>query len=269
MSTNKASQVVLRILQVTDSHLYANQQGQLLGVNTQDSLKAALVAYFQLQQEVDLVLVTGDISQDGSPESYQRFVDITSCLKAPQRWIAGNHDEYALMQQLYKGDPCLNKSFIANNWQVLMLNSNVPGKVYGELTNDELSYLKQQLDNPAAEYTMVCLHHHALPVGCEWLDNIGLRNAAEFNQLIDQYEQVQVVLCGHIHQVLDSYEHCARYLGSPSTCVQFAKHSPQFKLDHLAPGFRLINLLENGGIETSVHRADQFEFQIDEQASGY
>lgn len=261
--------MALRILQVTDSHLYASQQGQLLGVNTQDSLKAVLVAFSQLQQKVDLMLVTGDISQDGSPESYRRFVDSTISYQVPQRWIAGNHDEYALIQQLYKGQPCLRKSYIANNWQILMLNSNVPGKVYGELADDELSYLKQQLDNPASEYTMICLHHHALPVGCEWLDNIGLKNAAEFNQLIAQYEHVKVVLCGHIHQELDNNEQGARYLGSPSTCVQFAKQSPQFKLDHLAPGFRLINLMEGGDIVTSVHRASQFEFQIDENAAGY
>ncbi|MCX4026089.1 3',5'-cyclic-AMP phosphodiesterase [Endozoicomonas sp. SM1973] len=269
MSVNTASQVALRILQVTDSHLYASQQGQLLGVNTQDSLKAVLIAFSQLQREVDLMLVTGDISQDGSPESYQRFVDCTASYEIPQRWIAGNHDEYLLMQQLYKSKPCLNKAFVAQDWQVLMLNSNVPGKVYGELADEELNYLKQQLDNSTAKYTMICLHHHTLPVGCDWLDNIGLRNADKFNQLIDQYDQVKLVLCGHIHQELDRQDYHARYLGSPSTCVQFARHSSEFKLDNLAPGFRLINLMENGDIVTSVHRAEQFNFQIDEDAIGY
>lgn len=67
---------ILNLVQITDSHLFADPAGTLLGLPTSDSLKSVVDLVVQEQQGVDLVLATGDIAQDGSAVSYRRFVEL-------------------------------------------------------------------------------------------------------------------------------------------------------------------------------------------------
>ncbi|HDV5422412.1 TPA: 3',5'-cyclic-AMP phosphodiesterase, partial [Vibrio cholerae] len=54
--------------------MFAVEDGSLLSVNTADSFAAVVAAIGEEQVEFDAILATGDISQDHTPESYQRFV---------------------------------------------------------------------------------------------------------------------------------------------------------------------------------------------------
>ncbi|MCE6984277.1 phosphodiesterase, partial [Pseudomonas frederiksbergensis] len=78
----------MHLVQLTDSHLFADPQGTLLGMNTRDSLQRVIERVRAEQPRIDLVLATGDLSQDGSLASYASFRDLTASLKAPARWLA-------------------------------------------------------------------------------------------------------------------------------------------------------------------------------------
>lgn len=66
---------VVRILQVTDTHLFADTANTLLGINTHQSYHAVLDAILEQNQPIDLIVATGDLVQDQSPEAYQHFAD--------------------------------------------------------------------------------------------------------------------------------------------------------------------------------------------------
>src|SRR5690554_1994189 len=83
---------VVRVVQITDTHLFREPEGRLLGMNTQQSFEQVLGQIADIGSPPDLVLATGDISQDASVESYQRFAATVSRLAAPCYWIPGNHD---------------------------------------------------------------------------------------------------------------------------------------------------------------------------------
>ena len=61
------------LVQLSDSHLFAEADGSLLGMNTRDSLQRVIGLVREQQPQIDLVLATGDLSQDGTLESYQLF----------------------------------------------------------------------------------------------------------------------------------------------------------------------------------------------------
>src|SRR5690606_511488 len=92
-----ADQQFLTLVQITDSHLFATEDGSLSGMNCQQSFAAVLEHIRQQQPVLDGILCTGDLVQDGSAEAYRRFFRDVSTLRAPQLWLAGNHDEYASM----------------------------------------------------------------------------------------------------------------------------------------------------------------------------
>ena len=90
VSASPADDSVL-LVQLSDSHLFAETHGTLLGMNTADSLQRVIDLVLAQQPKIDLVLATGDLSQDGSLQSYQRFHQLSAQIPAPARWLPGNH----------------------------------------------------------------------------------------------------------------------------------------------------------------------------------
>ncbi len=70
----------LLVAQITDTHLFAKDEQQMLGVRTHDSLQAVVAHLSLLRPLPNILLLTGDISQDETKESYQRLKDILSPL---------------------------------------------------------------------------------------------------------------------------------------------------------------------------------------------
>lgn len=246
----------LLVAQITDTHLFAKEEQQMLGLCTHDSLQAVVAHLRQLQPLPDILLLTGDISQDETNESYQRLKDIISPLQIPTYWIPGNHDDLPLMQQVLNQPPIeADKSFAAGGWHFLLLSSWIPGQVHGKLSQTSLEWLEQQLqliDKP----TLVALHHPPCLINSDWMDRIKLQNPEEFFAVIERYSQVKLVVFGHIHQAFEGKRRGVQYLGSPSTCVQFKPESVEFAIAQTQPGFRLLTLLPDGTFETKIERVN-------------
>ncbi len=202
------------------------------------------------------MLLTGDLSQDETSQSYDRVHNFLAPLNIPAYWIPGNHDNLQVMEQVLKESPIdATKSFHAGGWNFLLLSSLIPGCVYGEISGQSLEWLELQLQNPNFP-TLVAIHHPPCSINSDWMDDINLRNYEEFLAVCDRYPQIKLVIFGHIHQEFAMVRHGVDYLGCPSTCVQFQPQSKEFAIDKQAkPGFRLINLFADGTYNTEIVRA--------------
>lgn len=257
------------VVQLTDSHLYADPHADLLGLDTHASLQAVIDQVLDEMPALSLVLATGDITQDGSEAAYRRFIAAVGRLPAPCCWIAGNHDDAAVMQQL-GGASGLQRDWVdVGSWRIVMLNSNIPGAVAGHLSDSQLALLDRALAEAGERFVMVCLHHHPVPIGCGWMDPLGLLNAADLLTRIEADARVRLVLWGHIHQPFDQQRGELRMLASPSTCVQFAANSDDFATDARPPGYRWLRLYDDGRVETAISRLAEGQFLPDPDASGY
>jgi len=246
----------VRVFQLTDIHLFATPNGELLKLKTLDSFRAVLKIFRQAweTEEADVILVTGDLSQDDSEQSYQLVMEELQDFNCPILWTPGNHDEPRLMQKLLIKHPFNTEKHIdLNDWQIILLNSQLPGKVAGFLDAGELDFLETQLHSNTKN-TLVVMHHQALPVGCIWLDNIGLLNRDDFWKIIDKFTQVKGVLCGHVHQANHQTRKNINFMTTPSTSVQFKPQVVDFALDAIMPGFRILELEHDGKITTEVLR---------------
>src|SRR5690554_687958 len=133
------------VVQLSDSHLFAGADGCLLGMQTDHSLEQVIRVVADEQPKMDLVLCTGDISQDGSIASYQRFAEKVQGLGTPMRWFAGNHDERLALQQVCAKTDWLEPVYDLGAWRIVLLDSAVAHKVHGELAEDQLNILEQAL----------------------------------------------------------------------------------------------------------------------------
>lgn len=257
------------LVQLSDSHLFAEAQGTLLGMNTRESLQKVIELVLAQQPRVDLMIASGDLSQDGTLESYQQFREMTRQIDAPKRWIPGNHDEPHFMAKAATQSLLLEPVVDIGNWRITLLDSAVPGSVPGYLQEEQLQLLARALSEAPERHHLVCFHHHPVSIGCAWMEPIGLRNPEALFAVLDRFPQVRAVLWGHVHQEIDQLRNGVRLLASPSTCIQFEPGSENFKVDDLAPGYRWLRLLPDGRLETGVNRVTGFDFQVDYGSTGY
>lgn len=257
------------LVQLSDSHLFADADGTLLGMNTRDSLHRVVARVMAEQSVVDLLLATGDLSQDGSVASYECFSEVSGLIDAPARWLPGNHDEPLPMEQAAGGSQVLEPVVDVGQWRVVMLNSAVAGAVPGLLADDQLQLLEQALRQAPERHHLICFHHQPVSIDCAWMAPIGLRNADALFSLLHGYPQVRALLWGHIHQEWDQVRDGVRLLASPSTCIQFEPGSDDFKVGDQAPGYRWLRLHDDGRLETGVSRVTDFAFTVDYGSEGY
>lgn len=257
------------LVQLTDSHLFAEADGRLLGMRTADSLACVVAQVLAEQPRIDLLIASGDLSQDGSQDSYQRFREATACLQAPARWIPGNHDELAALRRACEGTDLLDPVVDLGAWRIVLLDSAIPGSVPGFLEPAQLELLERALSGASGRHCLVTFHHHPVPVGCAWLEPLGLINREALFAVLDRHANVRVVLWGHVHQELDGWRNEVRLLASPSTCVQFEPGSEQFQVGRQLPGYRWLRLGPDGSVETAVSRLPDFDYQPDAGVEGY
>jgi len=261
----------VRILQITDTHLFAQKSETLLGVNTWSSYQAVLEAITAQQRPCDLIVATGDLAQDHTPEAYQHFAQGIAAFSAPCVWLPGNHDfQPAMFSALQDAGISPAKQVLCGEkWQILLLDSQVFGVPHGELSEYQLEWLEAKLAENADRFTLLLLHHHPLPAGCSWLDQHSLRNAGELDAVLGRFPNVSHLLCGHIHQEQDLDWNGRRLLATPSTCVQFKPHCANFTLDTIAPGWRWLELHADGTLTTQVERLEGTQFNPDTASEGY
>ena len=257
------------LVQLSDSHLFAETDGSLLGLNTAQSLQQVIDHVRAELPQADVLLGTGDLAQDASVEAYQHFRRATESLAATARWIPGNHDQLAHMREAAVQSRLLEPVVDIGNWRIILLNSAVAHETAGYLEDDQLQRLAQSLSEAPERHHLVCLHHHPVSVGCQWLEPIGLRNAKDFWAVLDRYPQTKAVLWGHVHQPFDAQRNGVRLLATPSTCIQFAPASVDFKVSSEAPGYRWMRLQPDGTVQTEVSRVADFNFEPDYSANNY
>lgn len=267
----------IKLVQLTDTHLGAKPGAALLGMDTDNSLHHVINLVSKERGNTDLLLVTGDISNSGAVSSYQRFRTMTQSLARHTLWLPGNHDTIASMQQCIDGGQELNHGAYVGKWLILMLDSTAQGEVGGQFSQAELDFLNSALSNSAngderseAYHVLICLHHHPISIGCDWLDDQKVANAEQFFSIIDQFDHVRGIVWGHIHQRIDCQRNGVKLMATPSSCVQFAPNSQQFKLDQQNPGYRWLELHADGQISTGVSRVKDINFDFDyNNSSGY
>jgi Icc protein len=262
---------VVRVVQLTDTHLCQSPGGTLLGMDTDHSLQAVIDLVKRERPTVDLLLGTGDLADGGARTAYDRLQVYFDQLTADNYWLPGNHDGRGAMEAAASSPHRLCREIRAAQWQILLLDSQVPGEVGGSLGDAELTLLEGALHRAQEQslYTLVCLHHQPVAVGCDWLDLQMVSDADAFFAVLDRFRCVKAVLWGHVHQEIDRQRNGVRLLASPSTCVQFAAGSANFKADDRPPGYRWLELHGDGRIETKVSRVWDTHFTVDLDSDGY
>ncbi|WP_427030595.1 phosphodiesterase [Halomonas sp. H2] len=230
----------MRVVQITDAHLYADTEARSRAGVPWRQFQQVLSAV--VAEKPDVVLLTGDISQDDSAASYALAVQAMEQLPCPWYWLPGNHDQPELMA----AERGMVDQVDLGAWRILLLNTQVAGQPYGELGSERLTKLAEQLEQDERP-TLIAMHHPPVNVGAVWMDAIGLQDRDAFWQRLSRYPQVKIILFGHVHQAYAEHyplgEMTIDVFGCPAMADQFLPGAEQFAIDEASrPGYRVIDL---------------------------
>lgn len=240
-----------RLLQISDLHLRADPQGFLRGAITLETLRACL-SEAMASGPYDAILVSGDLTQD-EPAAYGHLQQLLGASDIPVLCLPGNHDDPAALQSAFSTSPFQTLGhLLLGAWALIGLDSTLPGRDSGHLSEGELRRLDETLAQFADRPAAVALHHPPVALGSRWIDALGLMAPERFWSVIDRHPNVRCVLFGHAHQAHESARGQIRILGAPATSAQFLPGSDDFAIDDRPPGWRVLNLDANGQLSTDV-----------------
>lgn len=242
------------IVQISDCHLPANPAQTYRGINPHQCLEALIKKVKAFKP--GFLLVTGDLSEDGSRVSYKTLKTFFKPLGVPVLALPGNHDDPGLLAEAFPGSP-VNTIEVSTHgvWKIVRLNSCLPGKPEGRLSETTLvaleEFLKRHTDNPV----IIALHHQPIDIGSPWIDKYRLFDSQAFLELLDQHPGVRAVIWGHVHQVFEMNRNGTRMLGCPSSAVNGQTDAPRFTPDSIGPACRWLELREDKTLRSGIIRA--------------
>jgi Icc protein len=241
----------VRLLQISDPHLFASVHGTLRGVATLASMQRVLAHAGGRRLNIDALVCSGDIVND-EPDGYAHFARVLTEFGKPVYCIPGNHDDPVRLRSALSRPPFQVGGHVdLGAWRVVLVDSCKPGRVRGYISAAELAALDSALSS-SPRYAIVFVHHHPVPMASRWLDAVGIENADDFLRVLDAHPQLRAVSWGHVHQSFDERRHGVRLLATPSTCAQFLPLSDDFAVDARPPAYRRLTLHPDGALDTEV-----------------
>ncbi len=241
-----------KIAQVSDSHLFAQKNSEHCGANVYLHLYDVL-EHINSVTKPDLIVFTGDLTQDHTDESYINFAQLFAEKKIdiPVYYLAGNHDEFQHLDQHLSGFPFSSaKSIELNNWQIILVQSKSE-RPSGIVSENELIKMDEAI-NPALNQLLM-MHHHPVDVGY-FIDKHGLKNKDEFWSLINKHASISAIACGHIHQALTLTPEQTGYskpvYTCPATSIQFDTQCQTSACNGQGAGYRIFELSDDGQLNT-------------------
>lgn len=232
--------IAMRLLQLSDPHLLADPTGLCRGRPSLALLRHAFSqAHDQLQAAgllPERLLISGDLCQDESWGGYRRLAEVLAdspfAALEPPLLLAGNHDHALALRAALGRQAVLAPALLdCGSWQLLLLDSHVPGQVGGRLGPRQLAWIAAQL--PRSERPLlVAVHHPPMAIGDPGLDAIALEDGDALLALLRRCRRWRGLVFGHIHQHWNGAVPVANdhrtvpLLGCPSTLWPFAAVQP-------------------------------------------
>lgn len=236
----------LRILHLSDTHLFGDGTLHYGVVDTTAALDRVLARAAELER-LDLVVCSGDLSDDGSPASYRLLrerVDAFAAARGAQvAYVMGNHDDRAGFEEVLGSRVGVTD---VRGFRLVRLDTSVSGYGSGRLDATELAWLRGRLAEPAPHGTIVVVHHAPTPASSALLAALELRDPGALLDVCAAGD-VRLILGGHYH-----HAHLAIERGMPvaiapgiaNTSDPFTPSGHERAL--VGSGFAVVELPEDG-----------------------
>lgn len=255
------------IAQITDPHVRANGRLAYGVVDTTAAIARAIEALNNLDPLPDVALVTGDLVDFGRTEEYGVLRELLAPLKIPYFLLLGNHDERQNFRAAFatpatRGDADF-VHYTVEDWPVrlIALDTVIPGYGSGRLCDRRMEWLAARLAEQPERPTIIAMHHPPFRTGIAHMDIIGLDNAEPLRVLVRQHQNIQRIVCGHLHRDIT-----IRFAGTIAATCPSVSHQVALDLRPNGPSafvmeppaYQLHHWSESEGLRTHTAYIEEF-----------
>ena len=186
-------------------------------------------------RHADLVLLTGDLTNDGSAEGCRRLRTLVEPFGAPILATPGNHDLPGTVAEVFGTADTIE----LGAWRVLAIDTTIPGCDDGQI---DAAAFGARLDAVDSRPTLVALHHP--PVSPSTNPMFRLAGATDLVAACAVRPHVRGIVSGHLHEAFDRTAGDVAVVGCPSTWYAIVHEGDTYRL--VADGFVGAQVLELG-----------------------
>ncbi|MFH5878787.1 phosphodiesterase [Arthrobacter sp. NA-172] len=249
------------ILHISDTHFVADNELLHGSVDSDENLRQLFRDFVKAQVKPEAIVFTGDLADTGRPDAYVRLRNmvepVAEELGAKIIWVMGNHDERTAFRtgllDSDAGQESVDMVHDVNGLRIIALDSTVPGKHHGEISDEQLTWLEEVLATPAPHGTLIALHHPPVPSPLPIMAKFELREQSRFEKVIEGTD-VRGILAGHLH-----YSTFSSFGGAPVTVASATCYTQDLNVaqgsmrgQNGAQAFNLIHLYQDKMLSSVV-----------------
>ncbi len=247
------------IAQISDTHIVEEGKNTLAVAPTASNLARCIEHLNQFKPTPDVVVISGDITENGLPDQYSHAAKLLSGLEIPYFIIPGNHDINENLWTQFGEEKCLHMqdgmfNYVVEDFPVrlIAMDSTIANASGGELTQKQLNWLDEKLGEKPHCPTLIFLHHPPVPCSVLETDDDGFIGAKELGAVLEKYSNIERLACGHIHMPISTKWSGTVVSSAPSTGMRlsldltmkkpsgFFLDRPAYQIHHWTPQNNLI-----------------------------
>lgn len=254
-----------KIIVFTDIHFNVEHPDN--GIDPVQRLTSGLDHAAKYNGDAEMIVVTGDLTHHGDIPSYQLLKKSLEAVELPLVLMVGNHDNRENFLSVFpetttNQDGHVQHAMDFGSDRVLFLDTldgppyDYPLSHRGMLCDKRLSWLDETLASAEGRRCTILMHHHPHDVGFRAMDMIRLINGDDFYEIIERYNNVRHISCGHVHRTISGSHRGIPFSVFKSTVGQMpmAFNSMDFHMETNEPAaYGIINLGKDG---ITVHTED-------------
>lgn len=249
---------------LSDLHVVEAEE-RLFGVfDTHSSAGMAMALLVGLNPRPDVVIVTGDLTGDGTFEQLTAARRLLDGMGLPYYVVPGNHDRRQPFIEVFGEHAAVHDGFVQyvvddHPVRLVAMDTVNEGHEEGLVCERRLAWLAETLAAAPDRPTLVFLHHPPFTTGVWWMDSAGLAGADQLGAIIGRHPQVGLVACGHVHRPVSASVGLARVALCPSTAFQVHLDLEPEQRPHavIEPQACLVHTYMGGSFVTHTMYADE------------
>ncbi|MFM2477215.1 metallophosphoesterase [Celerinatantimonas sp. MCCC 1A17872] len=231
----------MRIAQLSDMHFVAQGERLYDSVDVNAHNADIIHQLNHLIDPIDAIIVSGDITNDGTKPQYQAAAKILNYARCPLYLINGNHDRTAaflehlapLCEPLLSAEQVRYRVDLAKR-TLLFIDSTVPEQTYGQLSQATLDWVAYQLSQTSLPVA-IFMHHPPLALNSAHMDPINCQNGDKLLALCEQFSHLEGIYCGHNHCYTTTFYQGVAIVSAPATSIQIPVYqrdaTPSYQFD--------------------------------------
>ena len=199
------------IAQMTDIHIGFEPEAKPEELN-RVRFRATLDRLLNQPNSIDLLLLTGDLTDRGDRESFEKTAEMLAECPFPVRALVGNHDSREELLSAFPETPS-EDGFIhyvikQEGLRIVCLDTFEPGRHGGAFCEKRKEWLSGQLAAHPDTPTVIFMHHPPVLSGVDWMDPAPDENwIRNFTGSVEGHDQILSIHCGHLHRPIHTSFH--------------------------------------------------------------